>query len=231
MLPGHCYCPWTGRYLIAGLVSALIPLAIGLSARAQQPADREKQAGSARTESNLRAVDVAGNRKSIEDITIDASDTEMKIALKPIDSPIVTKYQLLEMTLADFNPEIDEAYDLLSSKTGVMIIDPGTRFEDFAIGELRPGYVVWCVGNDRVSDLREMVSHLVQEAKSPTIPPGTDGNTSAWIEKNGEAKVRVVYNFDNAQFQGSNTQYMRPNQKDIAELIEFQQRFESNQKK
>jgi len=178
----------------------------------------------------LRAVDVAGNRKSIDEITIDASDTEMKIELKPIDSPIVTKYQLLGMTLADVNPEIDEAYDLLSSETGVMIIDPGTRFEEFAIGELRPGYVFWEVGNDSVSDLREMVSHLVQEAKSPTIPPGADGNTTAWIEKNGDAKVRVVYNLDNEEFRGSNTQYMRLTQKDIAELMELQQRFESDQK-
>jgi hypothetical protein len=110
-----------------------------------------------------------------------------------------------------------------------MIIDPGTRFEDFAIGELRPGYVFWMVGNDRVSDLREMVSHLVNEAKSPTIPPDADGNTSAWIEKNGDARVRVVYNFDNEELRGSNTQYMRLSQKDIAELMELQQRLESNQ--
>ncbi len=179
----------------------------------------------------LRAVDVAGNRKSIDEITIDASDTDMKIALKPIDSPTVTKYQLLGMTLADVNPETGEAYDLLSvENTGVMIIDPGTRLEDFAIGELRPGYVFWMVGNDRVSDLREMVSHLVKEAKSPTIPPGASGNTSAIIAKNGGAKVRVVYNFDNEQMRGSNTQYMRLSQKDIAELMELQQRFESDQK-
>ena len=56
-------------------------------------------------------------------------------------------------------PAIDEAYDLRATKTkGVMIVDPGDRFADFEVGELRPGYVFWMVGNDKVENLRAMLT-------------------------------------------------------------------------
>jgi hypothetical protein len=80
------------------------------------------------------------------------------------------------------------------------------------------------VGNDRVGDLQTMVDRLFQEANAPTIPPGAAGNTSAWIEADGTAKVRVVYLFDNESARGTNTQYMRLEPRDVAELVTLQQR-------
>jgi len=174
----------------------------------------------------LRVVDVGENRKSIEEFAVDANNTEIKIRLKPIELPSVAKYQVLGMTLANVTTAMNEAYDLRAGKTkGVMIFDPGNRTEDFAIGELRSGYVFWMVGNDRVRDLKALVSKLVQEAKSPTVLPDSPGNTSAWIEKNGDARVRVVYSFDNQQMQGTNTQYMRLTPQDVAELERLNERF------
>jgi len=82
----------------------------------------------------------------------------MKIGLKPIELPSVTKYQVLGMTLASMTTAMNEAYDFRDKTKGVMIFDPGNRTEDFAIGELRSGYVFWMVGNDRVRDLKVLVS-------------------------------------------------------------------------
>ena len=129
------------------------------------------------------------------------------------------------MTLTDVTPAVNKAYDLNADNVrGVMIVDPGDRADDFAIGELRPGYVFWMVGNDRAGDLQTMVNRLVQEANAPTIPPGAAGNTSAWIEPDGTAKVRVVYLFENESSRGTNTQYMRLEPRDVAELVTLQQR-------
>lgn len=164
-------------------------------------------------------VDVARNRKSIEELNVGASNTEMIVTLERVDSPITTTHEMLGMTLADVTTAIDGAYDLQSEITkGVMIVEPGKSFDAFDIGELRPGYVFWMVGNDRVTDLRSMVSRLVLEAKSPSIPPGSEGNTSAWTVDNGSAKVRVVYTYSNEEGHGTNTQYMHLAPKDIAEL-------------
>lgn len=176
----------------------------------------------------LRVVDVWGNRKSIQHLAIDASNTEMTISLQPIDAPSTTEFGVLGMKLTDVTPAISKAYELNAENTlGVMIIDPGQHSTELAIGELRPGYVFWMVGNDRVRDLRTMVNHLVREATSPTIPPGGIGNTSAWIEKDGAAKVRVVYKFDSESGRGTNTQYMRLEPRDVAELIKLRERLES----
>lgn len=173
----------------------------------------------------LRVVDVPRNQKAIQELVVDSDDTEMKIALQRFEMPVAKQYQLLGMTLTDVTPAVNEAYDLNADNVrGVMIVDPGSRVDDFAIGELRPGYVFWMVGNDRAGDLQTMVDRLFQEANAPTIPPGAAGNTSAWIEADGTAKVRVVYLFDNESARGTNTQYMRLEPRDVAELVTLQQR-------
>jgi protocatechuate 3,4-dioxygenase beta subunit len=177
--------------------------------------------GVAASEARLRIVDVPGNRKALIDLTVDQSDTDMKVSLTPFASPIETTHQVLGMTLADVTDKVDEAYNLqtiVGKNRGAMIVDPGDRVDDFDIGPLRPGYVFWMVGNDRITDVRSMVSQLVKEAKSPTIPPGARGNLSARVLPNGGAQVRVVYIINDDRGHGTNTQYMKLTAADIAEL-------------
>lgn len=183
--------------------------------------------GVAPSEATLRIVDVSGNRKSIEDLTVAGSNTEMKVTLEPFASPLETTHEVLGMTLSDVTDKIDEAYDLqtmIGKTRGAMVVDPGKRADDFDIGLLRPGYVFWMVGNDRVTDVRSMVSQLVKEAKSPTIPPGAKGNMSAGVLPNGDAQVRVVYTFNDDRGHGTNTAYMKLTKEDIAELDRLRER-------
>jgi protocatechuate 3,4-dioxygenase beta subunit len=170
--------------------------------------------GVAPSDARLRIVDVPGNRKALIDLSVDQSDTDMKVSLEPFASPLETTHQVLGMTLADVTEPIDVAYDLqtkVKKNRGAMLVDPGDRVDDFGIGELRPGYVFWLVGNDRVSDVRSMVRQLVKEARSPTVP-------SASPLPSGGARVRVVYSFNDDQGHGTNTQYMKLSLADIVEL-------------
>lgn len=176
-------------------------------------------AGLADGTSQLRIVDAVGKQRFLDDLNIDGNKTDMRILLEPFDVPISNTHSMLGMTLVDVTQALDEAYDLkMTNLLGVMILAPGKQFEDLEIGELRPGYVFWMVGNDRVSNIRELVSHLVQEAKVPTIGLNSDGNPSAWIEDDGDAKVRVVYSYDSETGRGTNTQYMRVTPKDVEDL-------------
>ncbi len=181
-------------------------------------------------DSTLRVVDVGGNRKSIQRLKIESSDTEMSVLLEPIEPPLAIEFGVLKMTLTDVTAAINKAYELdRGNSDGVMIVDPGEHAAELEVGELRPGCVFWMVGNDRVGDLRTMVDCLVREATAPSIPPGGNGNTSAWIEKDGTAKVRVVYSFDSERGRGTNTQYMRLAPEDIAELVALRERLEKTE--
>jgi len=166
--------------------------------------------------SKLRAVDAVGKQKLIEELDIDANDLDKTITLKSFDAPIAKTYSVLGMTLADITESLNDAYDLGTNKNnGVLILDPGTRAEGFEIGELRPGYLFWLVGNEKIVDTQKFVQQLVKEAKSPIKPAG---NPSAWIEDDGDAKVRVVYTYNNEESHGTNTQYIRLTPQDVAEL-------------
>ena len=166
--------------------------------------------------SKLRAVDAVGKQKLIEELDIDANDLDKTITLKSFDAPIAKTYSVLGMTLADITESLDDAYDLGTNKNnGVLILDPGTRADEFEIGELRPGYLFWLVGNEKIVDTQKFVQQLVKEATPPIDP---DGNQSAWIENDGDAKVRVVYTYNNEKAHGTNTQYIRLTPQDVAEL-------------
>lgn len=179
--------------------------------------------------STLRVVDALGKQKLIEDLNIDANNTEMTISLKSFDAPFAKTYSMLGMTIADVTEASNKAYDLRTGKyAGVMIVDPGTQSENLEIGELRPGYVFLTVGKESIKNTRELVERLVHEAKSPTTPPGPGINPSAWTEDSGDAKVRVIYNLDNEDSRGSNTQYMRLTPEDVAELEELIKNLPSN---
>lgn len=113
--------------------------------------------------------------------TIDASKTDLTVKLQPIQSPVEIVHEVLGIKLTDVTPALNEAYALNADRIkGVMIVDPGNDSERLGTGELRPGYVFWMVGNESVKNLTEMVSQLVKEAKSPTIPRGGNGNVSTW---------------------------------------------------
>ncbi|MFN8710740.1 MAG: carboxypeptidase-like regulatory domain-containing protein, partial [Planctomyces sp.] len=169
----------------------------------------------------LRVVDVQGNRKSIQELTISETKQEVVVTLEDFKPPIESTHKVLGMTMASVTDEMDQAYDLQRQNTkGVMIIDPGDRFEDFGIGQLRSGDVFWMVGNDAVHDLRTMVRQMVKEAQSPTVPRGASGNrnTSAWILEDGTAMVGVVYGYNDDRGHGTNTQYMKLTPQDVTEL-------------
>ncbi|TWU48812.1 BlaR1 peptidase M56 [Rubripirellula tenax] len=170
-------------------------------------------------ESTIRVVNVAKSRKAIEKIDVDSPNLEMEVKLQVIASPVTTTHSILGMTLADVTSELDQAYDLDADRIkGVMIVDPGNEFESLEIGELRAGFVIWMVGNDRVANFDEMLRQLVKEAKTPTVPQGAQGNTSAIPLKDGGAMVRVVYAYNTVDSRGTNTQYMKLTADQIAEL-------------
>ncbi|MDA8563034.1 carboxypeptidase-like regulatory domain-containing protein, partial [Mariniblastus sp.] len=169
----------------------------------------------------LRVVDVSGNRKVIEDYVVDADDTKMTLKLESFESPITQTFQALGVTVADVTEEIKSTFDLDYSQ-GVVVVDISDRLREELNDWVRPGDVCWMVGNDRIGDLKELVNQMVKEAKSPTIPRGAMGNTSAYIEENGDAKVRVVYSYNDDRGHGSNTQYLKLTPQDVDELEKLQ---------
>ena len=157
----------------------------------------------------------------MNEIQLDQDMTSLMIELNSFESPIKKTFQVLGMTLTNVTPEINEAYELERNETwgmGVMIVDPGNDFERFEIGEVRAGDVFWMVGNEQVNYLGEFVTQLGGEARSPSSPPESGGNTSAIVFPDGSARVRVVYSTDRETGRYSNTQYMRLEPKDIAAL-------------
>lgn len=106
-------------------------------------------------------------------------------------------------------------------------LEPANRDElrvTMDAGSTIAGSVIDADGKAAADMLISIVNRLIQEANAPTIPPGAAGNTSAWIETDGTAKVRVVYLFENESVRGTNTQYMRLEPRDVAELVTLQQR-------
>lgn len=167
----------------------------------------------------LRVVDVPGNSKLIQTIDVNESNLNMTVMLTPFESPLTTTHQVLGMTLVNLTDAINSAYDLqLGSPQGVMITNPGTRFREFEIGELKPGDVFWMVGMESVDNLQAFVGQLIQEAKSPTRPPAPGVNPSAYPGDDGEMYVRVVYLYNDDRGDGTNTQYMKLTPQDIAEF-------------
>lgn len=169
----------------------------------------------------LRVVNFVGNSKLIQTFDIDQSDLARTLTLEPVESPIATTHRVLGMTLTNITGAIVAAYGYDTpgpSPEGVMITNPGPRFESFEIGELRPGDVFMVVGTEDVGDLKKFVSHLIQEAKSPTTPPGPGVNPSAYPGGNGEMHVRVVYRYNDDRGNGTNTQYMKLTKQDVEEL-------------
>ena len=175
-------------------------------------------------DSVLRVVDVSGNRKVIKDYRVDSDDTEMTLTLEPFESPITQTFQALGVTVADVTEEIKSAFDLNYSQ-GVMVVDISDRLREELNDWVRPGDVCWMVGKEQIVDLRESVNRLVKEAKSPTVPRGPGRNPSAYIEENGDAKVRVVYGYNDDRGGGTNTQYLKLTPQDVGELEKLQAAF------
>lgn len=163
-----------------------------------------------------RIVDITGNSKWIQTTDVNESNLEMTVMLEKFESPLTSTYQVLGMTMADVTDAMKEAYDDRSE--GAIVTDPGKRSEGFEIGDLRAGDVFWMVGMEGVDNLRAMVSQLIQEAKSPTTPPGPGVNPSAFPGENGDMRVRVVYSYHDDRGNGTNTQYMKLTPADVSEL-------------
>ena len=106
------------------------------------------------------------------------------------------------MQLTDNSPELQAVYDLYDSR-GALILNPGKDSKRFKIGELAEGYTFWMAGDERVNNVREFIRGILAEVDKQT---------------GDKYSVRVVYNFDQPELAGSNTQYMQLTKGDVEQL-------------
>lgn len=130
-------------------------------------------------------------------------------------APVVLKHpprtvRLFGMELADVTPELQAAYNL-DEPTGVLILDPGPDHLRLDIGRLSRGERFWMVGYEEVKNLREFVAGLLRINSFAPDKGSQEG---------GPGAIRVVYSFRNRA--GTNTQYLKLTDADIAELKRLQ---------
>lgn len=107
----------------------------------------------------------------------------------PRDSVI---HQLFGMKLVDVDASVQKSFHLPRAE-GVLVIDPGQQSERLDIGKLERGDQFWIVGEQTVKNFEEFKKGL------------SDGE-------------RVVYQFRRPDMAGSNTQYIKLKDADLAEL-------------
>jgi hypothetical protein len=107
----------------------------------------------------------------------------------PRDSVI---HQLFGMKLIDVDPSIQKSFHLPRAD-GVLIIDPGPQSERLNIGKLQRGDQFWIVGDRPIKNVEDFKKSLSNEA-------------------------RLVYLFRRPDMAGSNTQYIKLSDADLAEL-------------
>ena len=160
----------------------------------------------------LTARNFAIKQKTEREIDVDTDKDDLEVRLQTIATPADLRGEpVLGMTLADVTPELKAAYDLFNDK-GAIIIDPGKDFERLKIGELAEGYVFWMVGDTRVGSVHEFVDQILAQTAGP---------------KAETYSVRVVYSFSTVEFDGSNTQFMKLTDDDLAELRKLADRLKA----
>lgn len=139
------------------------------------------------------------NRARDDEMTLRMTPIELKSPLEPVT--------LFGMQLVDVTAELETAYDLFPygfSTDGVMILAPGVDHRRLQIGHLKKTYCFHVIGEQRVTNVREMIGELLgQITRHPTYRQGDVPDP-----------IRVVYTIPN----GVSTQYMELTPADVAEL-------------
>jgi hypothetical protein len=112
-------------------------------------------------------------------------------------------HELFGMKLVDVDDHVHDAFHLDYSR-GVLVLDPGSEYQRFNIGELKRGDCFWMAGAQKVKDFDEFCRTIVS-ASQPQPNSALSG-------------CRVVYGFDRVDFSGTNTQYMQLTSEDLAKL-------------
>jgi hypothetical protein len=128
------------------------------------------------------------------------------VALHPLilsDKTVV--HELFGMKLVDVDEKLQSQLDLYDS-SGVLILDPGANFKRLDIGTIQAGDYFWMVGNDRVKNFDEFAKHLLDSCREQ--------------QKRGRSNFleRVVYGLTRDDFEGTNTEQIRLDENDLAEL-------------
>jgi beta-lactamase regulating signal transducer with metallopeptidase domain len=155
---------------------------------------------------SLRAHALAIDQKAVLPLTLTDRDENVTLRLKHLEltNPL-RPVTLWGMQLVDLTPEVKDIYDVVVAETGVLILDPGPNHLRLDIGRLQKGYCFWIVGEQRISNVREMIIELLRQLTGPR----TDGQSAEMPRT-----VRVVYTVRN----GTNTQYLKVMPADVTEL-------------
>ena len=188
---------------------------------------RFKVVGLAPGKTKVTVCDFANSAAFENQIDLQRSLQEQTISLTHVDTRPTKVVEVAGMKLGELSPDLAKSYHIPEWLTGAIVIDPGPESEAFEIGALEPGFVFFTAGNTKVKNLEEFIRVLAGEATKPSVPPGEPGNTSAIPFPDGKIAVRVVYSFANEESQGTNTQYMKLNQKQVEELKEVVSRMKA----
>ncbi len=154
-----------------------------------------------KTRLRAHALDLKQKLELPIDLIADMSSLEVR--LKPIKLATEPKsFDVLGMQLTDNSPELQDVYDLYDPR-GALILNPGKDSQRFKIGDLAEGYTFWMAGDERVNNVREFIRGILAEVDKQT---------------GDKYSVRVVYNFDQPELAGSNTQYMKLTKSDVEQL-------------
>ncbi|MBM4103941.1 MAG: hypothetical protein FJ263_07805 [Planctomycetes bacterium] len=137
--------------------------------------------------------------KAIQTLSpFDRNYNDTVLRLEPCDDKPTVSFDLLGMKVADVTPQLQKQFDLFGDK-GVVILDPGKNFAILNIGELKPGYYFWMIGNKQVSNLKEMIAEILRIHTKPEPKSG------GMIREGHHGNIRVVY----GRRGSTNTQYLK----------------------
>lgn len=193
---------------------------------------RFRLTGLARGQGQLRVVDVASRAKHISSVEVSDDVQDKTVQLQTIDQDVEPTVEVLGMRLTNVTGDVAQAFEL-PYQQGVMVVQAGDDHRRLKIGRVRPGSVFWMVGQQRVSNIKEMLDQLIEVADR--VRPDRTGNESDGEQPsagdprgrrvvgdglyvNDQVMIRVVYGFESANLVGTNTQYMRLTADDIEQI-------------
>ena len=163
----------------------------------------------------LRARSLAIKQSVQQPLELKSDQDDLEVQLRPMILPANLKtYDVLGMKLADVTPEIRSAYNLRDDP-GALILDPGPNSDRLKIGTLAEGYAFWLVGETKVNSVRAFVDQILAE--------------SAATKAGEDSLVRVVYNFSTAEFDGTDTEYLKLTPDDRQRLQALVERMKAQQ--
>lgn len=189
--------------MVEAAIEAKDELANGRKATMTDAAGKFVLHGLAPGLTTLRAHDLRQHQKVEVPITLNADSLDTKLLLQPIKlTTEPQKINVLGLSLTDLTDELRDIYNIYN-RHGALILDPGKDSARLGIGELAEGYTFWMVGDEPISNVRELIEKLIAESVKPEA------------EKYG---CRVVYSFRDLDFVGTNTQYLKLTPADLREL-------------